>query len=186
MAGALLALDPSVAHIGYAVLGMRPSVSSLGGATWPLLAIGTWHIPASDDQGSVALETRLRRMGQALDRLRLDGWRAGSVYAPLRHAVIERPVTSTVYARHRARGREPQMLAASRERQELATGALWAMLEAAGIAAHFAAPVQRRYRTTDLLGRLYPDLPRTSEHARAALALGLAALSDHRRVWSAA
>ena len=187
-AGALLALDPSIAHIGYAVLGMPDMPETAAGrvnARWtiaPLLAIGTWHIPASDDQGSVALEARMRAMngqvGQLLVGLSNDGHR-------ITHAVIERPIVSTVYTRNLLRGSNARINAPMREKQELATGALFAYVEACGVRAHFAAPVSKRFRAAGVLTSWYPDLPRTSEHARAALALGLAALSDHRRHWAA-
>jgi hypothetical protein len=191
---ALLAIDPSVAHIGYAVLAMaEPPVT--GGplaAGWPrpplrwdmapLIAIGTWHIPASDDQGGVALEARMRAMnghvGQLLVGLADQGHR-------VTHAVIERPITSTVYARNLRRGSNATINAPMREKQELSTGALFAYVEACGVRAHFAAPVSKRFRTVGVLTSWYPTLPRTSEHARAALALGLAALADHRRRWAA-
>lgn len=174
---ALLALDPGLDECGYAVLGFggAPHATAQVFQVHPLLDVGTWYCPSGAE-----LEVRLRRHAEEVIRV-LSGH--GDA---ITHAVIERPITSTVYAAHRTGGpRQQTKMAASREVQELVTGVLWRTLEARGVTAHFAAPTRKTFRSLDVLRRLYPDLPRTSEHARAALALGLAALADHRRHWAA-
>lgn len=163
--GVLVALDPGLDEVGYAVVapGRPPR----------LWRIGTWYCPPG-----AALGLRLRRHGEQLRALLAAARQVTVVLGVL----IERPATSTVYAAHRAGGpRQQTKMARSREVQELVTGVLWAVAEAAGAAAEFAAPVGRRWRTVEHLTLVCPDLPRTSEHARAALALALGVLGDERR-----
>lgn len=184
---ALISLDPGLDEAGFAVLAFPAlgtastsrQVLTWGGAVGlgypPLLEVGTWYCPPGAE-----LEVRLRRHAEEVIRV-LSGH--GDA---ITHAVIERPITSTVYAAHRRGGATQQTkMARSREVQELVTGVLWRTLEARGVTAHFAAPTRKAFRSIEVLKRLYPALPRTSEHARAALALGLAALADHRRRWAA-
>ena len=174
----LLALDPGLDECGWALLSPalpRPA----------LLGVGTWDCPPG-----ATLEARMHRHHRELGRVLATGRsviaEAPEIAGPVTHAVIERPITSTVYAAHRHGERQQTKMAHSREVQELVTGALWAFCVGHGLRALYAAPTPKRLRSLDLLGRLFPQLPRTSEHARAALALGLAALSDHRRIWDAA
>ncbi len=183
MTSALLCLDPGLDEVGYAVLGFggAPHATAPVFRVHPLLGIGTWYCPPG-----ATLETRLRHHAEKLVMTLAEHGDADGVCA-ITHAVIERPVTSTVYAAHRKGGPTQQTkMAGSREVQELVTGVLWRTLEARGVVAHFAAPTRKQFRSIEILKRLYPQLPRTSEHARAALALGLAALTDHRRRWVAA
>ena len=183
---ALLALDPSLDEVGYACF-------DLAGVTRPLayadldaryLASGTLREPLWEGQ---RLRPQVERMLGYIQGL-------GAVVPDLGQtlALVERPATTAVYGYNRTKGATARNMAGPMAKQHFAAGALATSLAVLGAEVLTVAPVGKGKKATlslrdpAALAAMLPRLTRTSEHCRAACAIAIRYLTDHRRRWVAA
>jgi hypothetical protein len=172
---AIIALDPGLAHCGYGVLRLPAPgrVLALDRAQAHYVTSGTWHTDPK-----LSLEARVAELSRLATELAQEHGATA--------AVLERQTIGGTYARNRRKGADERKQARSLQSQQTATGGMLVLLAMAGLSpVYFAPPVRLVHRTDVAIRRVLPELTkRTSEHERAALALGLRELSDFRRRWA--
>lgn len=158
----ILAIDPGLGEMGWCVWRAPtvspPTLQSYGAC---LVRLGTVRTRPSD-----ALAARLAALGAAVREL-IEGY-------PVRRVVVEAPAIEGRYAARR--GGERVNARALRYHAQ-ACGAILAAAWAPGrVVEELRADRLAKATRTEVLSRAVPALPRSSEHARDAAALGLRVL----------
>lgn len=181
----LLALDPGMDEVGYALFDVQDVRRALAyqDVDARFLAADTMHEPLRRGDTERSQVYRVHAYIRRLQDLLADPGRT--------LVLVERPATTAIYGYNRAKGATARNMAGPMSLQHFAAGSLTGALLTLSAGVLLVPPIKASRKSTvslrdvTTLRSILPRLTRSSEHCRAACALAIRYLTDHRRHWAA-